>query len=432
MGSIKKIARNRYVRLAGGNMLYAGANEIRRDAGGSLLNYALEGVHQKAPKIVDADYEAPQEEEALNFNIQIELLKEKREFVVLGVKSFDEVNENSVLTFKIIITGDAVDRWELTVKKGNIPVFTTTSEEVNNSISETWVEGEYLVQWDGFDNGGVFDSALFDTDEPFRAEIRAEADFAFKTAVTKNFSFERKEVSWVDVRINKNTMRIDATLRVNLTDGGAQGLNSGNRVPHERISFYNRQPLTTRSKSFDDLLQMALDGIYKYWSRHQGNIGNGIDIEDKHYEIFVSAINTSNNSMPSPEIIFNTNGKPGRSRNWELSRKLYYNDGYLQGEDRWIWPDNNYINNDFQHTSAHEIGHEILLAYGGHRYSKKHKGTSTLMQSTIPNTPYPTSGEIDIMKYSDEAYYPRHFFDRSVAAEKDVLSLIWLTKLELK
>jgi hypothetical protein len=44
---------------------------------------------------------------------------------------------------------------------------------------------------------------------------------------------------------------------------------------------------------------------------------------------------------------------------------------------------------------------------------------------------YPTQGEVDLMKYYNNEPNPKDM-TRLVAAEKDVLSLIWLTKIKIK
>ncbi|CAA0255733.1 hypothetical protein JIP32914_90009 [Tenacibaculum maritimum] len=66
-------------------------------------------------------------------------------------------------------------------------------------------------------------------------------------------------------------------------------------------------------------------------------------------------------------------------------------------------------------------------------YSYGHKGSvNTITQSESSNAKaYPKKGEIDIMPYYTNwlSYNQRN---RMVAAMKDVLSLIWLTKIELK
>ena len=82
---------------------------------------------------------------------------------------------------------------------------------------------------------------------------------------------------------------------------------------------------------------------------------------------------------------------------------------------------------------AHEIGHEILKAFGDVYYSYGHKGTvNTVTQHIKDDAPnYPTQGEIDIMPYypSDP---PLSIYDRFVASERDILGLIWLAKINIK
>lgn len=142
-------------------------------------------------------------------------------------------------------------------------------------------------------------------------------------------------------------------------------------------------------------------------------------------------------------IIFASNWSPGRSCNWELSRKTYYNIGYIEFQKlsgnpnnfTWEYWDKSLADNMFKHTFAHEMGHEILLAYGGQMYSKKHKGSSSILQSPVEGTKYPRTGEIDLMKYADEnerRYDLKLFYERSVAAAEDVASLIHISGLDLK
>ncbi|MFL0089769.1 hypothetical protein V2550_13950 [Tenacibaculum maritimum] len=84
-------------------------------------------------------------------------------------------------------------------------------------------------------------------------------------------------------------------------------------------------------------------------------------------------------------------------------------------------------------TSAHEIGHTILKAYGGTFYSYGHKGSvNTITQSESSNAKaYPKNGEMDIMPYYTDNP-PLFDYNRFIAHEKDILSLLRLTKVELK
>ncbi len=197
---------------------------------------------------------------------------------------------------------------------------------------------------------------------------------------------------------------------------------------------------------------MALDGINTYWSRRYTNT-EGTIINDKNWEIIVTSVQNEN-GMKAPELVYFTNSINRfytRSHNWEASRKLYYKTGFLKYKN-WFFQDDSDATSGFEETSAHEIGHEILKAFGGHIYSKQHKGSSYLLPQDVKpvnkesfieenlyidymedftGENYPKSGEIDLMKYYN-GYFYSSFYNRIVANEKDVLGLIWLTKMELK
>ncbi|MCD9628642.1 hypothetical protein LVK04_14760, partial [Tenacibaculum maritimum] len=155
------------------------------------------------------------------------------------------------------------------------------------------------------------------------------------------------------------------------------------------------------------------------------------------------------------DLIFNTNHKWMRSGNPGtvedpisfvgniVSREaICYNVGYIYEyfyKDSWDYQIENSENLEFKFTSSHEIGHTILKAYGGTFYSYGHKGSvNTITQNKKSNAPkFPLEGEIDIMPYHKENklgkwYRQSNYYKRRVAHKKDVLSLIWLTKLNLK
>ncbi|MFL0121837.1 hypothetical protein V2611_08560, partial [Tenacibaculum maritimum] len=152
------------------------------------------------------------------------------------------------------------------------------------------------------------------------------------------------------------------------------------------------------------------------------------------------------------DLIFNTNHKWMRSGNPGtvedpisfvgniVSREaICYNVGYIKYSKRWNYNQPHNEDLEFKFTSAHEIGHTILKAYGGTFYSYGHKGSvNTITQSESSEAKaYPKKGEIDIMPYHKENklgkwYRQSNYYKRRVAHKKDVLSLIWLTKLNLK
>ncbi len=297
--------------------------------------------------------------------------------------------------------------------------------------------GSYVILWDGFDNNDIYDSTHFNN-RTLKAIITAEKNGIKKTKEVE-FRTSYKEVDWVDVRIDKKNKRIDASLRVNLKDGGAEGLKKYKKISKEALAYYNLPPLTSQARSYKEIEKYTLEGISKFWSRNSANVGRGVNIGSDLFEVYVNA-ETNTKGLAAPKIVYQTNTKPGRSRNWELSRILYFYEGYLYRSSWRKYPNSIIYSNkgweyvsadiiDFEMVSAHEIGHEVLLQYGGHTYSKSHKGSTTIItQETLPTSPLiPTTGKVDLMKYYQD-YYD---ISRTVISEFDLLKLIWLTKIKV-
>ena len=178
------------------------------------------------------------------------------------------------------------------------------------------------------------------------------------------------------------------------------------------------------------------------------------------------SLTTSENAMNSVKLIFNTNSEWGRSGNPGAFARIFYNVGYLKYSDGWGYQSQLDADRDFEETSAHEIGHTILESYGNKVYSWQHRGSSYFFPQDAKPTPdsdswekmkeqythidfyainkmsytfgeyYPSTGEIDLMKYyhtrnpkGDIVAYPDK--TRTVASEKDVLGLLWLTKMNI-
>lgn len=360
----------------------------------------------------------------------------------------------------------------------------------NTAPSDYTKIGSYIIFWDGFDNNGIYDSSKFNN-KKLKAVITASKKGKHKTKEVE-FSTQYDKVDWVDVKIDKINTRIDANIRVNLKDGGAEGLECSSylegardetrwveRCPWDKIPksalVQGKPPIKSRTHSFEDLKQLVLDGITTYWSRNKSrSIGNCVNLDDE-YEVFIHADDSEINSLNSLPLVYNTNrpwmrsGNPGGTYNDNnidddllnllpdtgVIQRLSFNIGYIYEYHyfkTWEYQEINDENEEFKETAAHEIGHEFLQAYGGTVYSWQHKGSSYYFpQDTKPTKGnetlwgqishwdemnsdgenYPSQNEIDIMKYYNKE--PRQK-DRSrlVAAEKDVLGLFWLTKLRIK
>ncbi|MFK7787604.1 MAG: hypothetical protein AB8B56_20950 [Crocinitomicaceae bacterium] len=418
-----------------------------------------------------------------DFDVKIRVLKNEKTLVPLGIQTEDGSAENDEIEFEIEILKNGVDDLQIDFlhndaviqtyfsSKQELDEVVITAEGSGNSSNESsgsdedapknYPIGKYVVKWDGFDSNGIYDSTIF-TSGKFKGHVKARSGELEKTAETKELSFKYKEVKWVDTKIDKNTKRIDVTLRVNLKDGGAKGIDCTETVvapdpivvkdcPWDDIPssalITGKSPIKTRIKSYADLEQLAVTGLNYHWGRNNNHsVAKNVDINGEKYEVFMNALNTTEDAMDDVSLILNTNRKWMRSGNPGtveglisfigniVSREaVCYNVGYLKYSNGWGHQD--VVDEDiaFKETAAHEIGHTILKAYGGTGYSYGHKGSvNTVTQSQSASaTAYPTSGEIDIMPYYTNwvPYNQRH---KMVAAEEDVLSLIWLTKIKLK
>jgi hypothetical protein len=327
----------------------------------------------------------------------------------------------------------------------------------NTPSSDYTKIGSYVIFWDGFDNNNIYDSSKFNN-KKLKAVITASKNGKEKSKEVE-FYTRYSEVEWVDVKIDKNNKKIDTTLRVNLKDGGEEGLKCSSHLsgardethwvescPWDKIPktslISGKPPIKTRTRSFADLEKLAIDGINKHWSR----IGKStLTIEANEYNLNTSSINTEAESLNPLDLIYNTNGDWGRSGNAGVLGKIYYNVGYCNFLD-WYQPSfvnewgyldtiKNKVDEDFMYTSAHELGHTILRAYGGMWYSFTHDDSSEIWQTPNGKKSYPNeknAGEINLMHYfKDDPYQSKYDFNLIVASEKDVLSLIWLTKLKI-
>jgi len=504
----------------GDHNIYSDGN-IVYSSGKAITETSDTGINYGEPK----DAPVPKKIEATDFDITFELDKKETTLVPFGILDFKNKEENQFFKFKLKISGQGINQWQLDVKNEDGIIYTCYSatnelsevvitsktkksgksiskEEPENKKSESfWPAGEYIIFWDGFDNNEIYDTTKFNS-KNLKAIITGIKDGKQKTA-TIDFSANYSQVQWTDVKIDKKKKRIDVNLRVNLIDGGEQGLGCNidtefslfpksaveicdwDKVPEKVTSKYKIDPLKTRTKTFEELKKYVLDGLNYYWSRNSGR-GKNVVLDGMAYEIYVKALNSGEkgktlNNIP---LIFNTNGKSSRSGNTGgaypdgnlddefmealpngIVQRISYNTGYVKNDwesdslDGWRF----YNDSDsggafdaiskFKETAAHEIGHEILQAYGGTVYSWQHKGSSYyLPQNTKPmagkesiiekyvyidymnkssGEEYPTKGEIDLMKYYNNTPNPIDQ-KRLIAIPKDVLSLVWLSKIKIK
>ncbi|MFK7059799.1 hypothetical protein V3Q90_06640 [Flavobacterium oreochromis] len=464
------------------------------------------------PTINTKDYSNPH-----SFNITFEVDKSEKTLVPLGILDFNNNYENPYFSFKYKLTRGDLDSLNFEILDENrkviyqmnylAPIVVKAPKkpmmllEVKNStpkfdpskpikafdiasILKEYAESyenytkvdEYIIHWDGFDTNEIFDSTIFDN-KKLTARITASKGIERKR-IEVAFETTRKEVDWVDVKINKKTKRIDVTLRVDLKDGGANGLDckqvlKGMRdnahwvteCPWDDIPATAIQPnkpiIKQRTKSFADLEKLAIDGLNYHWGRNKNHtVAKDVKINGESYEVYVNSKNTTEKTMVSIDLIYNTNNSWGRSGNPGVFGRIYYNEGFLKYSNGWGYINSLHAELEYKHTSGHEIGHSILKAYGGMTYSWQHKGSSYLLpqdvkpvkgnetfsdyfkKDNMPETSgeyYPNTGEIDLMKYYnyefDKTTGKRIFVpkieERSIATEKDIMILIWLTKIKI-
>lgn len=443
------------------------------------------------------------ENENPDFDIKISLCKDGYSTVVpMGILDFENKYENAFFAFEYTLSSNDIDKLTLDIidendkiiyREINLPeiiISASKKENVRTSLEKglkeflkregkpsriwEWMKvyrdfnipkndytkpGHYILFWNGFDGEGIYDSSIFDK-KTFRARLTGIKGEKKKTAEV-SFRTEYAEVNWVDVRIDQNNKRIDTTLRVDLKDGGAEGLSPQeqsniyepaytqtiypwDKIPQSDIEEEQKEPIKERTRSFQDLERLVLEGISYHWGRNRNHaVAKNVEINSEKYEVFVNPINTQNKAMDDVSLIYNTNndwmrsGNPGTVTgvisaigNLFSRQAVCYNVGYIKDSNGWEYVSEKHEDVIFKLTAAHEIGHEILKAFGDVYYSYGHKGTvNTVTQEIKDGTPeYPSTGEIDLMKY----YQNYYDIPRTIASETDVLGLLWLTKINVK
>jgi hypothetical protein len=161
---------------------------------------------------------------------------------------------------------------------------------------------------------------------------------------------------------------------------------------------------------FGRLKRLVLEGIGHYWSRA---ITQGPDV----YNIVTTAHQRDSDSEDLDiYVIMDTEYEPSHNSGI-IDASLKYNQGFFGSNI-------SAADQDFKVIAAHEWGHAVLENAEGRLFSWRHKGTTSLTQDTLSSAPvYPTTGEIDLMKYYNGAE-PADYDNRVLAADEDVKRLI--------
>ncbi|MFZ4861160.1 hypothetical protein ACL9RF_03160 [Sphingobacterium sp. Mn56C] len=409
---------------------------------------------------------APEIEE-LDFDLQLEHIK--ADFMPFGIPDFVGDKENATINFKLTVRGKGIDQWLLKIEhRGQTirHIFSSLKEvqPVTNvimaaastaaagsaerkTVCRDFPAGTYIICWDGFNDDEVYSSKLLTHELGLTATIVAFGDEKMKDYTTAVFNYSYNTVQCVDIWIDNKTCMVEVALRVRLRDAGALGASfyAANKIPNKEL-IHGIPAIKVATHSFEDLRRFALEGINYHWGRNKiHKQGKYVKINNKPYEVYVRAKNRRKNVMTEIYLLYNTNNKVvasgnpvqvpeelealyGKRGSWSV---ICFNVGYIEHEHGWDYHDVYETKLLFREIAAHEIGHDILAYYAGDAYSSSHKGTSDIDTQIInPDAPCrPATGEFDLMQYYQDTLSSKDLF-RSVAAEEDVLGLLWLSKVK--
>lgn len=241
-------------------------------------------------------------------------------------------------------------------------------------------------------------SATRSDEEKFHSFIHAAIDKPYQ--IGKPHKREHSS-RWADTIVTSATKSIAITVHINFK--------SPKLAETERLN----------------LISLAAQGIGKYWSRD-------ITVNGSLYKVSVTAQHKPDSPLPAILKIEQGTKDYGRSFNagvLGVDARFIYNKGFF--------PSTKLADDDFMLVCAHEFGHSVLKAAGGISLSWGHKGTTgVISQAVKKSTPgYPASGPIDLMKYYDDKKQKASFsqlVDDSIVSEKDLMRLIWLSKIQWK
>jgi hypothetical protein len=330
----------------------------------------------------------------------------------LGVLDYRELtsgatNNQDAVAFEIGIQHNNVDKLTATITAASGTIY---QEQLSGGLRTV---GRHDWQWDGFGTNGILDTKLL-KDPALALELVAELGGVTRKKVLK-FSNRHAEEEWLDIVIDKPKKEVVVELRVNVKDGGQSGVSEAPPAEIQSSPLYNsipphdvRRQRHVRIRSVSDLKSLLRSGLQQYWSRQ-------ITAGGTNYKVRVDPVAATSKAMDDIDVVHNTTGDWLRSSNPGSVRSIFslfgnlvpervvYNVGWVKfgNRSRYVVPSG--ADQEFLETSAHEIGHEILSAYGGDTYSYGHRGSSTVVsQRRKPlgdgGVSYPASGEIDLMK----------------------------------
>jgi uncharacterized Zn-binding protein involved in type VI secretion len=415
----------------GGDVTSCGAKLIAIQQSFAESDFDVGSIAQAEPLVFPkSDVEnslAPKTDEVFMIKMgRVEMLH-SNEFAPLKPSSYDSKVVNDKIKLTVNIAKGSYTK--LVILMANMEVARKTGNfETGDSVE---------IEWDGFINN-KYDSTWFTKDKVEFTVIGTNSKGGQDTHSSQH-RFEYKQCDWLDIKINKSTKRIDVNLRVAISKISKVHVEKRRLVPlvpPAEIKKNNNKPIIEKIDITDNEIKaLVTQSVSRYWSRNSSNLTVtpsyplGIIIDSDKYEVFTTCEISENNSLNKVNIKFNTNTNSARSRNWELSRIVYYNIGYIKFSDGWGYVNKSRAYRMFQKTFSHELGHDILLAYGDHNYSKGHKGSSTIFTQKVNGKYQYTGSEYDLMKYAKKS--PSDLYDKAVASEEDVRSFLWLSMIKV-
>ncbi|MFE2282907.1 helix-hairpin-helix domain-containing protein [Streptomyces sp. NPDC059443] len=317
--------------------------------------------------------------------------------LVGGMHTLDPLGFGPPAEFKFTIkdlTAIAADKVTLSIGDGTV---TTVYEEV---LPQSFLTtGSHAWQWNGRNASGIFDGASLHR----QLYLKLNFELAGQTTIDKLVALDNRAMrNWVTAKVDLGAKKIDV---------------------HVSVDCQNEDGSLAQVE-FDRMRPLFLAGIGKYWSRSVMIAGDAFTVK------------TTADQGPSTEafdLYVETGSGYRRSHNSGIiDASVFYNKGFYGGL-------NARGDQNFEQVSAHEFGHSVLWAWGGKSLSWGHKGTvnDSLLsiwdfQDPSPSaTPYPTTGEIDLMKYYTDSL-PSDFYSRVIAAGEDVQRLINLSSVTLR
>jgi len=221
------------------------------------------------------------------------------------------------------------------------------------------------------------------------------------------------------VSSRRNSKRLHRTLRVHSNRWSNSRINLTTKVITVNV-YIDFQKNSLSTTNYTKLKILATSGIANYW-------GRTINLSGENYTVNVSANHRPSHSI-DVDLYIEEDNEYARSHNSGIvDASFIYNKGAYRGM-------NSMADNDFKLVAAHEFGHSVLEYFGSSDLSWTHKGsTNKYLQNVKSSTPgYPSSGEIDLMKYYDRnkgSVGSADRYLRSVADEVDVKRLVWMSNL---